>query len=627
MSSDPAASQQISAPSTSGRTDRRVGLAAGMIIAAFLVAGLYFAREVLLPITLAALLTFVLGPLVNLMRRARIGRVPATLGAVILALAIISGIGTLIGAQIAELGGQLPQYQATIEAKLARASETIVSPLMNAVRRFESHLPLSGAAEPQNSSGSSSAPSAAPPVQHPSVSVLQVGEKVILPVLHPLATIFIMLVVTIFALLNKEDLRDRAIRLFGSADLSRTTKAMDDAAHRLSRYFLTQLGINCAFGVVVTFGTYLIGVPHPILWGVLGAVLRFVPYIGAWIAAVLPIVVAAATSSGWSPALMTAALYAVTEVLAGQFLEPLLYGHSAGLSPLAVVVSAIFWTWLWGPIGLIISTPLTLCAVVIGSHFERLSFINVLLGTEPALSPSENLYQRLLAGDLDEAQQQAEEFLGEHELLQYYDEIVIPALQLASADVTQGRLAPAAAAQLRAIFADFAEIAFDAGSAAAPVAPDLPVFKHASASTQVLCLPGRGAFDHSATLLLSQLFRQRGVDATNSLHDAASRRKVGSLELKNIAVVSVLYLELNGTPANVRFLIRRLRQRSSDTKVILGLLQRGSTATQEQTARLGADEYVSSLSGTLSAAAALLGKHPRGALPPVGDEAHETMPV
>jgi predicted PurR-regulated permease PerM len=587
----------------------RVAIAAGLIIAAVVICALYFAREVLIPITLAALLTFILAPFVNVMRRVYIPRVPAIVAAVLLGLAIIIGVATLIGTQIADLAGQLPEYQVTIETKLSHVRDTVLSPLMRAAARFESQSQQNGdnsAAEPGSNPGETAPQPIPVQVQQPPLSPLQIGERVIAPILHPVATIVIMLVVTIFALLYKEDLRDRAIRLFGSGDLSRTTKAMDDAANRLSRYFLTQLAINCAFGVVVAIGTYLIGVPHPILWGVLGAVLRFVPYVGAWLAAALPVLVAAATGPGWAMALMTAGLYAVTEFFAGQFLEPFLYGHSTGLSPIAVVIAAIFWAWLWGPIGLIISTPLTLCAMVIGSHFEQLSFINVLLGTQPALTPSETLYQRLLAGDLDEAQEQAEEFLAEHDLVSYYDEIVIPALQLASADVSLGRITTAAVGQLRSHFEEFAELALEAAERKTTLAPDSPELGRISASNQVLCLPGRGPFDQIATLLLSQLFRQRGVEATNGLHEAASRRKVGSLELKNIAAVSVLYLELSGTPAHVRFLIRRLKERNSQTKLILGLLQKDSTATPEQTAKLGADEYVSSLERAVSAAASFL---------------------
>jgi predicted PurR-regulated permease PerM len=589
---------------------RVVSRAAGLLIAGLIIAALYFASEVLIPITLAALLTFILAPLVNLLRRMHVPRVPATVVAVLLAVGVIIGIAAVIGSQVADLAGQLPAYQTSIENKLSKLRENTIAPLTRAISRFESHSEQKSASTENQHSADQNAPKPVPvQVQQPALTPIEIGQKVIAPIFHPLATIAIMFVVTIFALLYREDIRDRAIRLFGSTDLSRATSAMDEAAHGLSRYFIVQLAINAGFGVVVALGTYVIGLPHPLLWGVLGGVLRFVPYIGAWLSAALAILVAAAVDPGWSMVLLTAALFGTSEFLAGQILEPLLYGHSTGLAPIAVVVSAIFWTWLWGPIGLIISTPLTLCAVVIGRHFEPLSFFDILFGSRPALRPSEMLYQRLLAGDLDEAEEQIEKFVAEHSLADYYDNVAVEALQLAAIDFRSGKLPPLAAAKLRSTFEEVTEVAEQLrnGGPAAESA-DTSIAPGISADTQVLCLPGRGPFDNLATLMIAQLFRRRGIEASTSLHEAASRRKVGSLELKNIAAVCVLYLEITGTPANIRFLIRRLKQRNPETKVVLGLLQRDALSKPEQIALLGADEYVSSLKEALNSTERLLGK-------------------
>ena len=240
------------------------------------------------------------------------------------------------------------------------------------------------------------------------------------PIVSPITTLGIVLVVVIFLLMQREDLRDRLIRLFGSNDLHRTTLAMDDAASRLSTYFLTQLGINAAFGVIVGLGLWAIGLPSPILWGVVATLLRFVPYVGSAISALLPIALAAAVSPGWTMVIWTVALFGVVETLIGQVIEPLLYGHSTGLSPVAVIVSALFWAWLWGPIGLILSTPFTVILVVLGRHVEHLEFLDVLLGDRPALTPVENFYQRILAGDPDEARDQAEKLLKDRPLVAYY---------------------------------------------------------------------------------------------------------------------------------------------------------------------------------------------------------------
>ena len=286
-------------------------------------------------------------------------------------------------------------------------------------------------------------------VTQPQSSALEIGKQVLSPLINPLATTGIILVVTIFALLQKDDLRDRAIRLLGSHDLQRSTLALDDAGSRLSRYFLTQLGLNATFGVIVGAGVSLIGVPHPVLWGILGALLRFIPYIGSWIAALLPVALAAAVQPGWAMAIETAALYAVVELIMGQLIEPLVYGHSTGLSPLAVVIAAIFWTWVWGPIGLIISTPLTLCLVVLGRHVQHLEFLDVMLGDRPVLSPEASFYQRMLADDPDEAEEQAERYLAEKPLLSYYDEVVLKGLQLAANDIARGTLTPAQVDRLK----------------------------------------------------------------------------------------------------------------------------------------------------------------------------------
>lgn len=585
---------------------KQVARAAGLITAAIIVAALYFASEVLIPITLASLLTFLLAPLVNLLRKAYLPRVPAIIVTVLIALGILIGIGTVIGSQVADLARQLPNYQTTLENKIVNLRDTTLAPLSRAVERFESR----SEPKPANSQNANSAaqPSGQKPIsvqiQQP-FSPVQIGERVIAPILHPATTVIIMIVVTIFALLYREDIRDRAIRLFGSGDLSRTTAAMDDAGYRLSRYFIAQLSVNSAFGVVVAVGTYFIGVPHPILWGVVGAVLRFVPYIGAWIAAALPTLLAAVVDPGWSMALMTIALYAVTEFFAGQFLEPLLYGHSTGLSPLAVVVAAIFWTWLWGPIGLIISTPLTLCAVVLGRHFEQLSFIDILLGSRPVLRPSESLYQRLLAGDLDEAQQQLEELAEEHGLADYYDDVAVEALQTATADFKSGKLSHAAADELRMTFAALTEFAEEldaraedeAEATTAPIAP----------GARILCLRGRGPFDSLAALMLAQLFKREGIEASTDIDDGGGRQKPGTLELNGMAVVCVLYLDSAAASTSAKLWVRRLKQRNPETKVVLGLVQKPDADAEEKLSKLGADDYVASLKEALTTVPRLLG--------------------
>ncbi len=350
--------------------------------------------------------------------------------------------------------------------------------------------------------------------------------------LHPLATTGLILIFTIFILMQREDLRNRAIRLIGPGDLRRTTAAIDDATSRLSKFFLAQLALNIAFGLVIGLGLGFIGVPSPTLFGVLAAILRFVPYIGAAISALLPVILAAAVDPGWSMVISTVALFLVVEPLCGHVIEPLLYGHSTGISPVAVILSATIWTFLWGPIGLVLATPLTVCLVVLGRHVDRLWYLDVLLGDRPALAPSEIFYQRMLANDPAEAIEQGRQFLKERALVTYYDQVVQAGLLLAQEDLSRGTLVrerqEEVGTAIRAVVARLGTLPVarrarrktsrgaDTETAAAldAVGPDrqeaaivlgredlAPAWRGAK---PVLCVSSRGPFDEAATLMLSQ---------------------------------------------------------------------------------------------------------------------------
>jgi hypothetical protein len=451
---------------------------------------------------------------------------------------------------------------------------------------------------------------------------LEIAQRVLAPVLNPLETSLIVLIVSIFILLQREDLRDRLIRLFGASDLHRTTTALDEAAHRLSRYFLSQLAINTAFGLVIGVGLFLIGVPSPVLWAILGALLRFVPYIGSAIAAILPIALAAGVSPGWMMAVETAALFLAVETLIGQFLEPLIYGHSTGLSPVSVVVAAIFWTWLWGPIGLILSTPLTLCLVILGRHVQRLEFLDVILGDRPALTPVENFYQRMLANDPDEALDQAELLLKERSLTAYYDEIALKGLQLAANDAQRGVLNADQLERIkngmRELVRDLADHddrdpspeeeaeAAEMGSQAErdiakPSPPATAVEQLAPAwrtEAAVLCLAGRGTLDEAATAMLAQLLRKHNLGSRVAPHEAASREHIPALDIEGVAMVCISYLEISGSPAHLRYLVRRLRGRlPTGTPILVGLWRTEDEVLHDDALQslVGADHYTTSL--------------------------------
>ena len=366
-------------------------------------------------------------------------------------------------------------------------------------------------------------------------------------VLHPLATFGLILLFTIFILLQREDLRNRAIRLAGSSDLRRTTAAIDDATARLSRFFLAQLVLNIAFGLVIGLGLWAIGLPSPILFGVIAGISRFVPYIGAAISALLPLAIAVAVDPGWSMAIQVAILFVVVEPIAGHVVEPLLYGHSTGLSPIAVILAATLWTFLWGPIGLLLATPLTVCLVVLGRHVERLWFLDVILGDRPALGPQEIFYQRMLAGDPAEAIEQGRLFLKERALVTYYDEVVLAALRMAQEDAARGSLdrdrQAEVGAGVRAVAQALGQArsrglglrrakpaSAEAEAAFAVIGPDrraagivltreelAPGWR---AAAPVLCVSSGGAFDEAATLMLAQTLSRHGLPARVASRDA-----------------------------------------------------------------------------------------------------------
>jgi predicted PurR-regulated permease PerM len=604
-------------PQTSSGTSKLTAI----VVAVIIVTALYFGRDVLIPITLALLLAFLLSPVVEFLRRIWLGRIPSVIIAVVLALGVIIALGSAIGTQVAQLSRDVPQYQATIEHKINALRASTIKRFSSKIESLSHQFVGAGgtrpAASPTPAAGAGSGTPAQKPlpvvVTQPAPSALEIGEKIVSPMLHPLATGGIILVVTIFTLLQKEDLRDRAIRLFGASDLHRTTAAMDEAGRRLSRYFLIQLGINTGFGAIIATGLYFIGVPNPVLWGILGTLLRFIPYIGSWIAAALPIVLAAAVSPGWAMAIWTAALYVVTELTIGQLVEPLVYGHSTGLSPIAVVIAAIFWTWMWGPIGLIISTPLTLCLVVLGRHVEPLEFLDVLLGDRPALTPVESFYQRMLAGDPDEAEEQAEIYLAERPLSSYYDAVALKALQLATADIARGILAHGQIERLKTsveeLVRDLAKYddhgaadAKEEQTAAGPAVAQEVLDKDRLArewrgGAPILCIAGRGPLDEAAARMLVQLLEKHGLGARSVPHESVSRTNIGALDVGGVMMACVSYLDISGNPAHLRYLLRRLRERLPQAPLVVGLWPEQEPILRDQGLRrvVGADYYVSTL--------------------------------
>jgi predicted PurR-regulated permease PerM len=443
MSSSP--NSAPAGPPSASRSSQALNiLAAGTVLAL-----LYLGRDVLVPITLAVILSLLINPLVQHLRRAGFGQSFAVLTAVLLLVMACAGFATVIGGQVVRMVASLPQYQETIQAKLETLDSLTVGRLnkltLQAGRVIQQHVAKSDAASHPPAPGEvAPAPDTgrmmAVEVHQPPDDPLTVVKRIVGSVWGPLASAGVVLVVLVFALLEHATLRDRVIRLAGVTDIRLTTFALNDAGERLSRFFVSQFAVNFGVGTVIWLGLALLGIHQAIVWGALAAILRFVPYVGIWIAALCSCVLAAAVDPGWSLTIATLALFVVVELIAGQLIEPQLYGHTTGLSPLSVIIAAIFWSWLWGPVGLLISTPLTVCLLVAGRHVKALSLLDILLGDAQALSMAQAFYQRALSGDSSEIIIKAREFLKRNTFAEYCDRVLMPAIHLARLDFGTGTI-------------------------------------------------------------------------------------------------------------------------------------------------------------------------------------------
>ena len=566
-----------------------------MGVAALIIAGLYFGREIFVPVALAVLLSFVLAPFVSRLQSFRLPRVAAVLAVVILGFAIIFSLGGLMVTQASRLAEALPGYEQTLRNKietlrgitgggtgtLQRASEVL--------NDLKTELQSTKAGSPPNTTVLQQ-PSDSKPipveVRQPDPGALSTLVAIIAPLVSPLTTTGIVVIFVIFILMQRQDLRNRFVRLAGSDDIQRTTAALDEAGERLSRLFLTQIAFNAAFGVAIGTGLQVIGVPSAPLWGLVAMILRFVPYIGAFISAIFPLILAAAVGSGWEMLLLTMALFVALELLASQVLEPVIFGHSSGLSPVAIIVAASFWTWLWGPVGLVLATPLTICLVVVGRHVDRLQFLDIMLGDQPALTPSQLVYQRLLAGDPIEAAEQAGEYLKTAPLENYYDSVLTGGLGLAAADNRLGHLD---AERLDRITATVRELVDDLDGH-----EDVQVVEAPSSNTNsplaalvdaesdedetrtpgvwqapraILCVPGFSKLDEAAAIVLAQLLRRRGYGASAEQYDAMSVAKFFSLDLTETEFVCICYAD-RPSNAKLHYAVRRLTKKTKSAYVM-----------------------------------------------------------
>ncbi len=601
--------------SKTAAADALVGLWT-VALTAFVIAALYFARELLIPLALSALLTFLLSPLVGRLER-WIGRIAAVLLVVVMIFTATGAAGWMLTRQLVDLATKLPEYKVNIVTKL----HAFQTPKNGAFTKFsqtvdELKKELPGGSAPaiptitQETGKPRTAVSSPPnaPTEAVSVKVVETSkanvfelvQTIITPLLGPLGTAALVLVLVIFMLFEREDLRNRLIRLIGQGRISATTHALDDAADRVSRYLLMQLLVNVIYGTCIAIGLYFIGVPNAALWGALGTVLRFIPYVGPWIATILPTLLALAISPHWTMPVLTVALFGGIELTLNNVLEPLLYGKHTGVSSIALIVAAVFWTWLWGPIGLVLATPLTVCLVVMGRHVPRLSFLSVVLSDEEALTPAEDCYHRLLtAGEQDEIEF-VETYLKTNSLNTLYDSVLIPVITAAERDaresLDQEELAQVKQS-LRDILEDLADrpriaAQTEAEKAAAEHLPPLPF----APGCRVYCLPARAERDELAGTMLAQLLQQQDFEAKNASAKLDARELLDIVEKDDTEIVCISVVSPS-TVIQARYLCIKLRTRFPRLKIVVGFW--GATDNASETAnRLrdsGANEVAISL--------------------------------
>lgn len=595
-------------------TEALVGLWT-LALAAFIIAALYFGREILTPIALASLLTFLLAPLVSRLQR-WLGRVGAVLFVVFMLF-----VGTVLGGwvltrQIVDLGTQLPNYKENIRTKLRAfqlPSGGAFSKLSETFEDLKKDIPgakgvinqeaSKGVAQLKPETGEEAEAEAeavaVKVVSTPDRSPIELFRLLVAPIVGPLGTSALVLLLLIFMLLKREDLRSRIIRLIGQGRISATTSVMDDAAERVTRYLMMQLIVNVTYGIPVAIGLYFIGVPNAILWGTFATVLRFIPYVGPWIAAAFPVVLSLAVSPDWTMPALTIGLFIVLELISNNVMEPWLYGSSTGVSSLALIVAAVFWTYIWGPVGLVMATPITVCMAVMGRHVPRLAFLNVLLSDEEPLTPAEDCYHRLLRSGGQDELELTETFLKQHTLTDFYDTMLIPALIAAGNDHKQGLLDKDQIDQLEFAVQELLEEMDDRLPAMAKFEENGKKNQEAAVTPagRIFGVPARAERDRLAGEMLTQLLRYRGHRADNATDKTINTERLELIRDSNADVVCISATE--PTPSNhARYFCIKVREAFPSLKILVGLwgADQISPETERSLREAGADAVVRNIS-------------------------------
>ena len=569
-----------------------------LIAIGVVVAALYFAKDFFVPLVLAALISFLLAPLIRRFESWHMGRIGSVIAATLLAFAAIGGLGYIVTGQLIDLANKLPDYKTNLREKITSLKQPRGGTLDRATQTIQELTAEITESDPAEIAPPNSPPSTAkePPVPvevvHQADNAVTTLKNFLAPILSPLATAAIVIVFVIFMLLEREDLRDRIIHLIGHDQLHLTTQALDDAGQRVSRYLLAQFCVNASYGIPIGIGLYFLGIPNAVLWGLLATILRFIPYLGPWLAASFP-VMRSLVGPGWTVPLLTIGLFVVMELVSNNVVEPWLYGASTGLSPIAVIVSAVFWTWLWGTTGLLLATPLTVCLAVIGRHVPSFGFFYVLLGDNPPIATADRLYQRLLALDEEEAVEIVEKYIELNSLAAAYDNVMLPTVRMAEQDCRSGTMDDTRRAAIyQLIRRTLGEI---------DETPPLPE----AAIVPVLCLPASSQADELIAIMLVHLLEKRGIPArvlsSKSLASELTEKAVAS----HAPVICVSALPPSSTmPAT--YLCKRLRAQLPTGRIVVGIW--GEADVERRAQRLKRVS-VDAVFGTLEIAAADIAVH------------------
>ena len=529
-----------------------------VVILAFGLFCLGIAQDVFIPIALAMLLTFVLSPIVERLQHWHVPRVAAVVVTVVFAFSVLGGLGWLLASQATTLAADLPQYKHNLTRKIREVRRVGKSDSLekaqSAVKEVIGELQKDGSVAAKK-------PPQPVVVEKPASGGLDSLRATLAPIADVLATVGFVVVLVIFMLIERQRLLERIIRLGGTARVTLTTKILSDAADRIGRYLQAQSLINTGFGVTIATGLFLIGVPYALLFGVLGAVLRFVPYVGVWVAAGSAALVSLAVSEGWREPLMVLTLFTLVELLIYLVVEPLLYSHSAGVSPLALLITLAFWTWLWGPIGLILGTPLTVCLVALGRHLPEMQFIVVLFGDEPVVSTDVAVYQRLLKGDEDGARAVLAQYVKEHPTADVYEEALLPVLARVRRDASRGALT---AQESAFITGAIRRVVDESEGGGRPAAQDEAA---AAPVLEALACPARDEVDAAALRMLAARVATEGVRLDVADAGVLAAEVLERVEAMRPGVVVVASVAANGL-GHARYVLKRLRARFADLPLV-----------------------------------------------------------